>query len=460
MHYLASIELWLFLSSSLLIGAGILCQFDQKRLAGISNVMLVAVFALHQFRDGILPDQFIDNIAGIYGLFVIAACALANLFFISVKNKNFAWEYLPLNLLNLLGGFVVLRSDNLLTLFLGLEIQALVCYILCSFLHDSYPLASEASVKYFSLGAINTCITLFGISFIYGFVGSVNYSVISSAELNLAARLGICLVILGLLFKLAAAPLHTWMLDVYQESSIFALSTFMSISKVTALLALIIVLRETMHSWPLERIVIPILQFSAALSLFIGCFGALRQENFKRFLAYNGVFNISYVLMSLSLLEYNLALMYLMVYSINSLLVLSILASSNIDVDNLEINHLSKLKTVSKSRAFFLGISILSFIGIPPLVGFSAKYYVLYSLFVNNRYLLVLLGLLTTLVTSFYYLRIIKVLFFDKYLEESIPSYGSSSYKLYDLINICGAGFILFGWSAVDVMLQFLVSGI
>jgi len=460
MHYLTSIELWLFFSSSFLIAAGLLSNFDQKRLASISNILLIAIFGLYHFKDNVLFDQFINNIACIYGLFLIASCALANLFFIYTKNKDFAWEYLPLNLFNLLGGFVVISSDNLLTLFLGLEIQALVCYILCSFLHGSYPLASEASVKYFSLGAINTCIILFGISLIYGFVGSINYSVISSAELNLAARLGICLVILGLLFKLAAAPLHAWMLDVYRESSIFALSTFMSISKITALLALIILLRETMHSWPLERVVTPILQFSAALSLFVGCFGALKQENFKRSLAYNGVFNISYVLMSLSLLEYNLALMYFIVYAINSLLVLSILASSSIDVDNLEINHLSSLKAISKSRAVYLGISILSFIGIPPLVGFSTKYYVLYSLFLNGRYILVLLGLLTTLVSSFYYLRIIKVLFFDKYLEENIPAYRSSSYKLYDLINICGAGFILFGWFIVDTTLQFVIGSI
>lgn len=460
MNYIVSIELWLFLSSSLLIAIGLLGQFDPKRLASISNVMLLAIFALHQFRDDILSDQFINNIAGIYGLFLITSCGIANLFFVTVKNKDFAWEYVPLNLLNLLGGFVVLRSDNLLTLFLGLEIQALVCYILCSFLHGTYPLASEASMKYFSLGAINTCIILFGISLIYGFVGSINYSVVSSATLNLAARLGVCLVILGLLFKLAAAPLHAWMLDVYKESSIFALSTFMSISKITALLALIVVLRETSHSWFLDRVLTPILQFSAALSLFVGCFGALKQQNFKRFLAYNGVLNISYVLMSLSLLEYNLALMYFIVYATNSLLVLSILASSNIDVDNLEINDLRRLRAISKSKAVYLSISILSFIGMPPLVGFGAKYYVLYSLFVNGRYILVLLSLLTTLVTSFYYLRIIKVLFFDKYLEESLPSCRSSSYKLYDLINICGAGFILFGWFFIDAMLRFVTGAV
>lgn len=454
MNYIASVELWLFLSSTLLIAAGLLGQFDKKRLGTISNVILLVIFSLYQFRDEILSDQFINNIAGIYGLFLIASCGIANLFFITVKNKDFVWEYLPLNLLNLLGGFIVLRSDNLLTLFLGLEIQALVCYILCSFLHGTYPLASEASLKYFSLGAINTCIILFGISLIYGFVGSINYSIISSAMFNLAARLGICLVILGLLFKLAAAPLHAWMLDVYQESSVFALSTFMSISKIPALLALIIVLRETTHFWLLQREVTLILQCSAVLSLLIGCFGALKQENFKRFLAYNGVLNISYVLMSLSLLEYNLALMYFIVYATNSLLVLNILVSSNIDVDNLKINDLSRLRGISKSKAVFLGLSILSFIGIPPLVGFGAKYYVLYSLFVNGGYMLVLLSLLTTLVASFYYLRIIKVLFYDKYLEESLSPYVPSPYGLCDLINICGTGFILCGWFLISNVLQ------
>jgi NADH-quinone oxidoreductase subunit N len=396
--------------------------------------------------DGCSYDtsQFAHSIKGLLLYFWI----ISNIFFITTQrilNTNIDLEYVSLSLLSCLGGFIAISAMDLLTLFMGIELQALVSYILTS-LYKRSSNSSEAGIKYFSLGAMSSCLMLLGISFIYGFNGSISYPELTGANLSIVSQFGAVLIVLGLLFKLSAAPMHFWSPDVYQGSPVFSLSMFISVNKLAALVALINLMISVFNNMQIINVV---LQIAIVASLIIGSLGALMQTNFKRFIAYSGIFNVSYVLLALVIGQYDLAIFYLVVYIINAMVILGLLLAMNIDPDSLSIADLKGLYYIDKIQTIPLGLSLLSLIGIPPFLGFVAKYYVLYTAVFNEYYYLALCASIVTVIAAYYYLRIIKTIFLegDRPIAKVLAISSAKSLVLI-LFNVLGILFISFGWVA------------
>lgn len=323
-----------------------------------------------------------------------------------------SFEYIPLLLFSCLAGFIIISAKDFLSLFMGLELQSLAAYILTGVLgkvshndKQSYYISAEAGIKYFSLGAISSCLMLFGISLIYGINHSIGYSSLPVGKLE---SLAMILILLSFLFKLAAAPMQMWLPDVYQGSSIFSLNIFISVNKLSALIGLNNLLIHVFNQPGLLIIIDKLLIASMILSLFVGGFGALMQDNFKRFIAYSSIFDIAYVLLSLLCRNYQLSVVYLLIYTINLLALISAITYAKLDHDKLELKGFTGLL---KSRRF-AGVGVIfclfSLMGMPPLLGFIGKYYVIVDAFANGYNLLAFGFIVITLASSYYYLRVIK----------------------------------------------------
>jgi NADH-quinone oxidoreductase subunit N len=366
---------------------------------------------------------------------LLGFCVACNIFFIMLKRLRsieLPSEYVSLMLFSALGGFIAISAQDFLTLFMGVELQALTSYILSSLFYTKSSLSSEAGLKYFCLSVITSCIMLFGISLLYGFGGSISYYKMGS---GIVCVFALTLVLSGLLFKLGAGPFHMWLPDVYQGSSIFAVNIFMTINKLTALVSII-----RLH--PKFNL---LFEVAAVLSLIVGGLGALSQVNFKRFLAYSSIFNVGYILLCLLVKDYKLSVIYLLIYTFNIFMIFNIIASLGADIDSLQVKDFQGLAKSANLQSILLAICFLSLMGMPPMLGFITKYYTLYKVIATSNYYLAIFASSMTLLPAYYYLRIIKLMFLDEY-QDKVSLRRNPSDKLYNILNIIGTMIIFFGW--------------
>jgi len=333
-----------------------------------------------------------------------------------------AWrfEYPLLVALATVGMMLMISANDLMALYVGLELQSLALYVVASFQRDSVP-STEAGVKYFVLGSVASGMLLFGASLIYGFCGGTAFVQISQALLDgksqeIGVIIGLVFVIAGLAFKASVVPFHMWTPDVYEGAPTPVTALFAVAPKIAAVSLTVSVLMGPFK--PLFAQWQQIIVVTAVLSMALGAFAALRQQNIKRLMAYSSIGNVGYVFLGLaSGSEKGIQgiVFYLAVYLVMTLGVFAVILMMkrrNIMVEN--ISDLSGLARTQPMMAFAMLIFMFSLAGIPPLAGFWGKLYIFMAAVEAKLFWPAVLGVLSSVVASYYYLRLVKVMYFDE----------------------------------------------
>jgi len=333
-----------------------------------------------------------------------------------IDNKLDKFEYPIIILLSILGMFFMVSSNDLILFYLGLELQSLSLYILASIDRDNLR-STESGIKYFILSALSSGLLLYGCSLLYGFTGSTNFDSIASQinRENTGAVFAMVFILVGLAFKVSAVPFHMWTPDVYEGAPTSITSYFAVVPKVAGLALLIkfmyIPFSNILFEW--QTIII----FISIASMILGAVAAMVQKNFKRLLAYSSIGHIGYALAGVatgSISGYQSTIVYISIYVIMNIGAFSCLYLLKKDGQYKE--NISDLSGISKKHPL-LSISLLiilfSLAGVPPLGGFFAKFYVFVAVLEEQMYALAIIGLLTTVMSAFYYLKIIKTIYFD-----------------------------------------------
>ena len=332
-------------------------------------------------------------------------------------NKIDKIEYPIIILSSVLGMLIMISSYDLIVFYLGLELQSLSLYILTSFKRDEEK-STEAGLKFFVLSSLATGLLLYGCSLIYGFTGSTNFEIISKNldNENMGAVFGIVFIIVGLAFKVSAVPFHMWTPDVYEGAPTTVTSFFALIPKIAALTVFIrfmyVPFLNMIEHW--QSIII----FLAIASMILGSVGAIGQNNIKRLMAYSSIGHMGYALAGLSTgtdAGIQSTLIYLIIYlvmNVGAFGCILMMKRENTYFEN--INDLAGLSKTNSLMALSFLVILFSLAGIPPLAGFFAKFYIFLAVIQSKMYALAIVGLLTTVVSAFYYLRIIKIIYFDK----------------------------------------------
>lgn len=329
-------------------------------------------------------------------------------------------EYYVLGLFGTAGMMIMVSATNMLTIYLGLELLALSLYAMVA-LYRTSSSASEAAMKYFVLGALASGMLLYGISMIYGSTGSLNLAEINQVlsdgnERSVGARFGLVFVIVGLAFKLGAVPFHMWVPDVYDgapTSVTLFISTAPKIAAFAMLIRLLVDGLPVLHAdWQ------QMLSILAALSVIVGNLVAIAQTNIKRMLAYSTISHVGFLLMGIvgaSAEGYSAAMFYTIVYSFTTLAAFGVLLALSRDgYEAVELNDLAGLGKRNWLLGLVMMLAMISLAGVPPLVGFYAKLTVLQAV-INAGYLwLAIIGVVMSVIGAFYYLRVIKLMFFDE----------------------------------------------
>ncbi|XVN40395.1 MAG: NADH-quinone oxidoreductase subunit NuoN [Rickettsia endosymbiont of Argas persicus] len=366
--------------------------------------------------------------------------------YLTLSGQELKFEFITLLLLSTVGIFISTQAHNFLVLFCGMELTALSSYALAGFKLSDIK-SSEGALKYFILGSLVSCLSLFGISFIYGFGGSLEFSNIlvklNSPTPNLGLIIGTVLFLSNVLFKLSAVPLHFWAPDVYEGSPISSVSYFTGTSKIGTVIIFINI--STLIIGDYYPINYNLIKIIAILSMIFGSLGAIRQTSLKRFMAYSTILNIGYVLIGVLLQTSegkSAAQMYMLIYAAGSVGFFGcLIALLGKDADKASFESIKGTGESRKAIAAGISIIMFSMIGIPPLAGFLGKYYLFYQAINQGEFLLAYLGIFTSVIAAFYYLKVIKAMYFsDKNQVIKLPT----QFGLL-LINFMIVGFLLFG---------------
>jgi len=328
-------------------------------------------------------------------------------------------EYPVLVLFAVLGMSLMVSATNLLTLYIGLELNSLAAYVLAAFLRTDER-SAEAGLKYFVLGSLASGILLFGTSLVYGFTGTIAFDGIAAAlkgGLSLGATFGVVFVLAGLAFKISAVPFHMWTPDVYEGAPTPVTTFFASAPKVAAVALTVLVTLKAfgtqVTAWQ------PIIVFMALASIVVGALGAIGQQNIKRLLAYSSINNVGFILIGLAAATPQGAsamLVYLAIYvamTIGGFLAVLMLK----DTDGNPVEAIADIAGLSRERkvlAACLAMVMFSLAGIPPLFGFWGKFVVFQAAVDAGLIALAAIGIAASVIGAFYYLKIVKVMYFDE----------------------------------------------
>ena len=331
--------------------------------------------------------------------------------------KSSRFEYPVLILLSALGMGIMVSAGDLISLYIGVELQSLAAYVLCAFRRDDGK-ASEAALKYFVLGSLASGILLYGASLIYGFAGSTHFADIARASHGAGATgviFGVVFLACGLAFKVSAAPFHMWTPDVYEGAPTPVVAFVAAAPKLAALVvfarALVQGFPDAVDQWS------QVLVALAAISMAVGSLAGLVQRNLKRLLAYSSILNIGYALMALSTgtaLGLQAMLVFMVLYIVDVTGFFSALAALSRDGRPMErIEDFAGLSQERPALAIVITVLSLSLLGLPPLSGFWAKFYVFKAALASGHWQIAVFGLVASVPAAFYYLRIIKTMWFD-----------------------------------------------
>ncbi len=328
------------------------------------------------------------------------------------------FEFPVLVLLATLGMCMLVSAQSLIALYLGLELMSLALYVIAAFHRDDVR-ASEAGLKYFVLGALSSGMLLYGSSLIYGYAGTVSFTGIAAAlqgGVSIGVIFGLVFVLAGLAFKMSIVPFHMWTPDVYEGAPTPVTTFFATAAKVAAVA---ITIRIIVTAFPgvkpqWQQIIV----FVSILSMALGAFGAIGQTNIKRLMAYSSIGHMGFALVGLSTgTEQGVAgvMIYMAIYVLMSLGAFAAILSMRIGDRYVEnIGDLAGLARTNGFMAFVIAMVMFSLAGIPPLAGFFAKWYVFLAAINGGLYGLAVIGMLASTVAAFYYLRVIKIMYFDE----------------------------------------------
>lgn len=437
MNSLALFEILPALPEVWLIGAGVFLLllgvfkgddffYSISRISiGLILVTLMLVVKVAHSQRVAFHNMFVSNDFTVFAKVLIligtaVAIALAMGYLRHEEDRKGKLEFPVLMLFAAVGMMVMVSANNLITLYVGLELQSLSLYVLASIDRLS-PKSSEAGLKYFVLGALASGILLYGSSLIYGFTGSVDFAAIAALykdgfTLLPGVLVGLILVIIGFCFKMSAVPFHMWTPDVYEGAPTPVTAFFSVAPKVAALTLFIRLLLEpfghSANAW--QQVVI----FVSIASMVIGALGALRQKNIKRLLAYSSIGHVGYALVGVATASstgISSVLVYLAIYITMSLGAFScVIMMHDRERHFEEIDDFSGLARTHPLRAAMLAVFMFSMTGIPPLAGFFGKYFVFLSAVQSGFYALAVIGVLSSVIAAYYYLRIVKVMYFDE----------------------------------------------
>lgn len=372
------------------------------------------------------------------------------------KKSAMKAEFPVLILLACVGMGLMVSAVDLLTLYIGLELNSLAAYVLASFARDDEK-SSEAGLKYFILGGLASGILLFGISLVYGFTGSTSFLAINDAlsgDLSMGATFAIVFVLAGMAFKISAAPFHMWTPDVYEGAPTPVTAFFASAPKVAATALLVRIAGEAFTSqigaW--QQIIIVV----AIMSIIVGALGAIGQKSLKRLLAYSSINNIGFILIGLAAAtQAGVAalLVYLIIYLAMTLggfiCLMQLEDKDGVMRDNMDdVAGLSKHKPLL-AAAFM--VIMFSLAGIPPMFGFAGKLQVFQAAVAADLLPLAVIGIAASVIGAFYYLKVIKVMYFDDQADIIV---GSDSKTLIWIGGLLALFISPLGWLAFPVMLE------
>ena len=311
----------------------------------------------------------------------------------------------------------MISSNDLIVFYMGLELQSLALYVLATYNRDQLK-SSEAGLKYFVLSALSSGLLLYGCSLVYGFSGSTNFDIISN-QLNseeYVLTFGIVFILVGLAFKISAVPFHMWAPDVYEGSPTTVTLFFTIVPKVAALTVFIrflyVPFLNLIDQWQM------IIVFLSIASMVFGAVAAIGQTNIKRLIAYSSIGHIGYTLAGLATASnegIQSSIIYISIYVVMNLALFScLLMLRRKDQYFEDIDDLSGLSKNHPLLSLCLLLILFSLAGIPPLAGFFAKFYVFKAVLEQSMYFLAIVGLLSTVIAAFYYLRITKIMYFDE----------------------------------------------
>ena len=424
-------ELFLSISLLSLLMLGVFKKNSFLVVSKLSSIVLLLTIPLIYTNDNTSEKLFnnnylIDEFSSFLKILILGSSAFA-LFFTNqyIKdNKIDKFEYPILILTAILGMFVMVSSNNLIGLYLGIELQSLSLYVLAALNRDSVK-STEAGVKYFVLGALSSGLLLYGCSLVYGFTGSTNYYVIAEnyTSSNLALSFGLVFILVGLAFKISAVPFHMWTPDVYEGSPTSVTAFFALAPKVAGFGAIIRILYiafgNVVNEWQ------TILIFISIASMILGAVAAIGQTNIKRLMAYSSISHMGYALAGVTTGTnegISSSILYIFLYvvmNIGSFVCIILMKRKTVYLEN--IRDLSGLSKNHPVIAFSFTVILFSLAGIPPLAGFFAKFYVFMAVIKSNLFALAIIGLITSVVSAFYYLRIIKIIYFDPEQEKFDP---------------------------------------
>jgi len=386
----------------------------------------------------------VDSFGSFLKSLILIGAGLIFYFYLTVHNPKSLRrpEFSIILLISIVGMLLMISSNDLLSLFMSIELQSLSLYILVSFSRDDF-ISSEAGVKYFIIGSLSTCIFLFGTSLIYGLVGSTSFNEINLFITDLYSTptmliVGLIFILVSLSLKISAAPFHMWTPDVYQGAPSIVTTLLSTLPKIAAFGVLIRLL-----VYPFGEIIVDwgkILIILSITSMLIGSLGALRQTDLKRLMAYSTINHIGFILMALipgSEDGITSICIYLIFYiTMNLGMFLFIL---NMQRDRVSVTSIRDLSGLYRSQPLIAGclaIILFSMAGIPPLAGFIGKLIILNIIIDNDLFFLAIIAVLTSVIAAFYYIRLIKSIFFDEPIDE-LDSINNN----HSMYMLCGFAF-------------------
>lgn len=448
-------ELFLVVSSILLLMYGVVLSTSTKNnypllLNNISLLSLLSfIFTFFLFKNNFITHAtifyntlVIDNFTyflKILIIFSVCFCILISLNYMKKQSFN-AFEYMILVLLSTISMLLLISSYDFISMYLAIELQSLCFYVMCASKRSS-EFSTEAGLKYFLLGAFSSGILLFGISLIYGFTGITNFSELTKIfacgfhfqeysyadNVNSSLRaceLGMIFILVGFLFKLTAVPFHMWAPDVY-EGVPTSVTAFFSITPKISILAIVIkVFTDSFYDFmfPWQKILI----FSSICSMIYASFAAMSQNKIKRLLAFSSIGHVGYLLIGIccGTTEGLQALfIYLVVYIVMTINIFAIILSplhkinAVFPVETPQVKYTTDLTMLSKTNsilALTFTVTLFSIAGIPPLAGFYSKAFLFFAAMSSTMYLLAIVGVVTSVISCFYYIRLVKIMYFEK----------------------------------------------
>jgi NADH-quinone oxidoreductase subunit N len=448
-------EIVLAVGAMVLLMAGVM-QGEKSAAAinvvstGLLFVVAGFLFSLPAGRYELFGGSFVvDDFARFLKLLALCGSAGAMMLALDYLNqeRQQKFEYGPLVLLSTLGMLLLISAADLIALYLGLELMSLPLYVVAASNRDSVR-STEAGLKYFVLGALSSGMLLYGASLVYGFTGTVSFAGIAkvagqgTGTASIGLIFGLVFLFVGFCFKISAVPFHMWTPDVYEGAPTPVTAFFAAAPKVAGIAifvrATIVAFPGITHQW--QQIVV----FVAIASMVLGAFAAIGQRNIKRLMAYSSIGHMGFALVGLAagtVEGVQGVLIYMTIYVAMTLGAFAVILAMRRDgmlVEN--IADLAGLSRTHPTAAFFLAVLLFSLAGIPPLAGFFAKFYVFLAAIKAGLYVLAVIGVLASVIGAYYYLAIVKLMYFD----EPAKGFVSMPYSLRWVLGIAGLINLLF----------------